>query len=385
MPDAISQRVPAPSLPPTSRAAVLRRFGEPVRIECVPVPSGPEPGALIVKTTACSICGTDVHLSRGNLSLRVDLPVILGHEMVGRVVAIGEGAERDSVGQRLAIGDRILWTHTACGHCFYCTVARQPTLCENRRAYMYENIERPPHLLGGFSEYGYVLPESGRVRVPDNLDDAVASLCSCAFRSVMNAFDNLGPIDPSEHVAIQGAGPLGVLAAAVARVAGARTVSVIGAPAARLDLAKEFGATHVFPIEGSSHEERAAALRALTDGRGPDMVLEFTGVPNAFGEGLDLVRKGGRYLTVGQLGAGETTFSPSLIVKKNIRVIGSFSGDVKSYWKALQFASAHIDRIPFGKMITGRYALDEVNVALERMHALQEIKPLIVVEERAQA
>jgi Zn-dependent alcohol dehydrogenase len=58
---------------------------------------------------------------------------------------------------------------------------------------------------------------------------------------------------------------------------------------------------------------------------------------------------------------------------------------VKSYWKALQFASAHIDRIPFGKMITGRYALDEVNVALERMHALQEIKPLIVVEERAQA
>ena len=65
---------------------------------------------------------------------------------------------------------------------------------------------------------------------------------------------------------------------------------------------------------------------------------------------------------------------------KNIRVIGSFSGDVKSYWKALQFASAHIDHIPFRKMITGRFALADVNVALERMHALQEIKPLIVME-----
>ncbi|MFC7557147.1 alcohol dehydrogenase catalytic domain-containing protein [Pseudoroseomonas wenyumeiae] len=87
------------TLPEFSRAAVVRQMGRPVTIECVPVPRGPEPGALMVRTTACSICGTDVHLSRGNLSLAVDLPVILGHEMVGRIVAIGEGAERDSVGQ----------------------------------------------------------------------------------------------------------------------------------------------------------------------------------------------------------------------------------------------------------------------------------------------
>ncbi|WP_458095193.1 zinc-binding dehydrogenase [Roseomonas sp. WA12] len=367
------------TLPEFSRAAVVRQMGRPVKIECVPVPRGPEPGALIVRTTACSICGTDVHLSRGNLSLAVDLPIILGHEMVGRIMAIGEGAERDSVGQPLAIGDRILWTHTACGNCYWCTVARQPTLCENRRAYMYENIEKPPYLLGGFSEYGYVLPQSGRIRVPDNLSDAVASLCSCAFRSVMNAFDNLGGIDPSEHVAIQGAGPLGILAAAVARVAGARSVSVIGAPDDRLALAREFGATHTFTIQGTTHAERAAEIRALTDGRGPDVVMEFTGHPDAFGEGIDLVRKGGRYVTVGQLGAGTTTFSPSTIVKKNIRIIGSFSGDAKSYWKALQFASAHIDRIPFERMITGRYTLDEVNTALDRMHRMEEIKPLIVM------
>ena len=119
---------------------------------------------------------------------------------------------------------------------------------------------------------------------------------------------------------------------------------------------------------------------ALTGVFNRAMVLEFTGFPGAFNEGLDLVRKGGRYLTVGQLGAGATTFSPSLIVKKNIRVIGSFSGDVKSYWKALQFASAHIDHIPFRKMISGTYRLADVNVALEKMHRLEEIKPLILME-----
>lgn len=369
------------ALPETSRAAVVRQFGQPIRIEPVPIPREIEPGALIVRTTACSICGTDVHLAHGNLSLTVDLPVILGHEMVGRVVAIGTGAERDSVGQPLAIGDRVLWTHTSCGKCYYCTVAQQPTLCENRRAYMYENIEKPPYLLGGFSEYGYVLPKSGRVRVPDNLDDAVASLCSCAFRSVMNAYENLGPVNPTDHVAIQGAGPLGILAAAVARVNGARTVTVIGAPEARLSLAQEFGATHIIPIEGTTPEDRLQALHDITDGRGADIVMEFTGFPGAFNEGLELVRKGGRYLSVGQLGQGTTTFSPSMIVKKNIQVIGSFSGDVKSYWKALQFASDHIDHIPFGKMITGRYKLSEVNVALERMRRMEEIKPLIVLDE----
>jgi D-arabinose 1-dehydrogenase-like Zn-dependent alcohol dehydrogenase len=367
------------SLPKFSKAAVVRAFGQPLAIENVPMPEKVEPRALIVKTTACSICGTDVHLSRGNLALKVDLPVILGHEMVGKVVAIGEGADRDSVGQPVRLGDRILWTHTSCGSCYFCTVAQQPTLCENRRAYMYESCDKSPYLLGGFSEYGYVLPESGRVRVPDNVDDAVASLCSCAFRSVMNAFDNLGPIDPSEHVAIQGAGPLGILAAAVARVAGARSVTVIGAPENRLALAREFGATHTLNIESTTHEERLEKMREMTGGRGPDMVLEFTGVPSAFNEGLDLVRRGGRYLTVGQLGTGTTTFSPSMIVKKNIRVIGSFSGDVKSYWKALQFASEHMDRIPFRKMISGEYALADVNLALEKMHRLEEIKPLILM------
>lgn len=365
------------SFPSTSRAAVLRGFKQPVAIEDVPVPRDIEPGALLVKTETCSICGTDVHLWQGALSLPVDLPVILGHEMVGRVVGFGPGADTDSAGQTLREGDRIVWTHTACNSCFYCTVARQPTLCVNRRAYMYENIERPPHLLGGFSEYVYVLPESARFRVPDAVSSPVASMASCAFRSVMNAWSNLGEIERHETVVVQGSGPLGLLACAVASIAGAQRVIVIGAPDARLDLAEAFGATQTISVERTTPEERLGQVRDLTEGRGADVVMEFTGHPGAFNEGLEMARRGGRYLVVGQLGEGETTFQPSMIVKRNLRLIGSFSGDARSYWEALRFVERWQERVPFERMISNRFGLDDVNTALGRMKAFQEIKPVI--------
>lgn len=364
-------------IPDFARAAVLRSFKAPLAIEAVPVPRDLESGALLVKIEACSICGTDVHLWQGTLALTVNLPVILGHEMVGRVVAVGAGAGSDSVGQPLAVGDRVLYTHTACGTCFYCTTERKPTLCVNRRAYMYENMEEPPYLLGGFAEYGYVLPQAGRVKVPDNVPDELASLSSCALRSVMNAFSQLGAIEPSQTVVVQGAGPLGLLATANARVRGARRIIVIGAPAARLELAREFGADEVIDIGSTTPAERLARVQEATQGRGADLVLEFTGVPAAFVEGLELCRRGGRYLIVGQLGEGKVEFAPSLIVKKNLNLIGSFSGDARSYALALDFISTHRDNFPFARMITGRYKLDEVNLALERMRRLEETKPVM--------
>ena len=93
---------------------------------------------------------------------------------------------------------------------------------------------------------------------------------------------------------VQGAGPLGLLATAVAKISGARRVITIGAPDARLEIASEFGADEILSIERTSPEERTEHIRALTDGRGADIVMEFTGHPQAFNEGLDLIRRGGR-------------------------------------------------------------------------------------------
>jgi len=238
-------------------------------------------------------------------------------------------------------------------------------------------LEVFPHLLGGFAEYGYVMPDAGRVRVPDNVPNELASMASCALRSVMNAFDVLDGVGSSDVIVIQGVGPLGLLATAAAKIAGARRVIAIGAPDARLDLASAFGADEVLSIERTSHGERADRVRSVTDGRGADIVVEFTGHPDAFGEGMDIARRGARYVVVGQLGQGTTTIKPSVIVSKNLRVLGSFSGQAKAYWKALDFLSAHADDIPFSRMISNRYKLDEVNVAMGRMKALEEIKPVI--------
>jgi D-arabinose 1-dehydrogenase-like Zn-dependent alcohol dehydrogenase len=366
------------SLPRYSRAAVVRDFKAPVCIEEVPVPQEVEPGAIVTKLHACSICGTDVHLWQGDLIIPVNLPVVLGHEMVGEIVAMGSGADRDSIGQDLKVGDRITWTHTSCGRCYFCTVLREPTLCQYSKKYMYVSMEEFPHLLGGFSEYGYVMPEAGRVRVPDNVPGELASMASCAFRSVMQAFDILGRVDPNDTVVVQGAGPLGLLATAVAKVSGARKVVTIGAPDARLAIASEFGADEVISVETTSAAERVDRVLALTNGRGADTVMEFTGHPAAFVEGTDLARRGGSYVVVGQLGQGEVSIKPSVVVAKQLRILGSFSGQAKAYWKALEFVSLHGKHIPFERMISGRYKLDEVNTALGRMKKLEEIKPVIM-------
>jgi threonine dehydrogenase-like Zn-dependent dehydrogenase len=306
----------------------------------------------------------------------IHLPVIIGHEMVGRILEVGPGGEIDSVGQKLKIGDRIVWTHTSCGACFHCTVTRQPALCDNRRFYMYETMAKPPYLMGGFSEYGYVLPDAGRIRVPDEVPNELATLASCAFRSVMNAFEQLGAIAPTETVVVQGAGPLGLLAAAVARASGAAQVIVVGAPRTRLQMAEALGADATISIQDSTVDDRVRKIQDRTRGRGADIIAEFTGVPEAMAEGLEMARKGARYLMVGQVGAKETSLQPSSIVKKNITVIGSFSGDSKSYWTALQFLKTHA-HLPFADMITNRYRLADVNTALERMRNYDEIKPVI--------
>ena len=113
----------------------------------------------------------------------------------------------DSIGQSLRTGDRIVWTHGFCGQCVNCVIEHQPTLCTNRRGYMSAKCTEYPFLTGGFAEYCYVYPTSGRIRVPDEILDPVASAASCALRTVMQGFDRLGGLDDRHHVVIQGSGP----------------------------------------------------------------------------------------------------------------------------------------------------------------------------------
>ncbi len=371
------------SLPKTARAAVVAEYGKPIEIRELPVPQENElePGALLVRVEVASVCGSDVHQWDGMTQALApaSLPIVLGHEMMGTVVAFGPGPREDSIGQPLAEGDRLLWTHVYCGQCHECRVQHTPTLCRRKKQYMRTNCERFPYLVGGFAQYCYVFPPSGRVRIPDGVPDGVASAASCALRTVVHAFDRVGRIEAHQRVVIQGAGPLGLFATAMANHAGVSEIIVVGAPERRLALAKQWGATAVVSVEElSTAEARLARVRELTGGLGADVVFELSGAPYAFAEGLDFLRPGGRYAVVGQLGGPLTPVQAALFVRKQATILGVQSADIGQFWKALEFVRRTASRYDFGAMLTTRYPLDRINEAIQNMRAFREIKPLVL-------
>jgi threonine dehydrogenase-like Zn-dependent dehydrogenase len=189
----------------------------------------------------------------------------------------------------------------------------------------------------------------------------------------------VGRIGPHERVVIQGAGPLGLFATAVASNAGIRDLIVVGAPSARLALAQRWGARAVVSVEElPTAEARLARVRELTGGTGADVVFELSGAPYAFAEGLDFLRPGGRYAVVGQLGGPLTPVQAALIVRKQATILGVQSADIGQFWKALEFVRGTADRFDFEAMLTTRYPLARINEAIQSMQAFREIKPLVL-------
>lgn len=369
-------------IPKKSKAAFLVEYAKPLEIRELPIPEV-EPRAILIKVELCGICGTDIHQCRGTLAVKAPLPNIPGHETLGRIVKLGEGRTHDAAGEPLHIGDRIIFAHVDCGECYWCKITDQPTLCANRNWYAFRHSDEFPHLMGGFSEYEYLLPTTEVVKVPDELTDEEVVGAACAFRSVVAAFERLGGIGIQNDVAIQGAGPIGLYSLLLALEGGARTTVVVGAPQERLDLAKKWGANHVINIdELGNSSERKDRILDLTNGRGPDIVIEGSGAPTAFQEGLEMIRKGGKYLIIGQTSRIETPVTPNLIVNKSLDVMGSISATISHYYRALQFVKNKRRKYTFADIVTNKYSLEQVNDALSAMQSGREIKPVIDNRER---
>ena len=369
-------------IPETCKAAALVGVGEPLQIIDVTVPQELEPGAILVKMSMASVCATDVHAWEGSSSFADDdYPSILGHEMTGRVVRLGDGATHDSVGAPIELGDRLVWTHGFCGRCVNCTVENERTLCLNRRRWHGAATEYP-YLTGGFAEYGYIFPTSGCVRVPDDIPDELASAASCALRTVIHGFDRLGPLDDRHSVVIQGSGPLGLFSLAKAVTSGPANVIVIGGPARRREVAASWGASHMIDIdEVPDAEARLDQIMEWTGGLGADVVIEVSGARTAFLEGFQMLRRGGRYLVIGQLHGETVPFQPSDIVRKHAHIIGTASAAVQHYHRALQFLSHNAERFDWMAMISNRYPLERINEAIVGMQRWEEIKPVITFDE----
>jgi threonine dehydrogenase-like Zn-dependent dehydrogenase len=369
------------TIPATCKAAALVGFGQPMALMDVQVPAELEPGAILVKMSMASVCATDVHAWDGSSSFAGHhFPSILGHEMTGRIVRLGEGVTKDSVGTPLREGDRIVWTHGFCGQCVNCIVENERTLCLNRRPWHGVCTEYP-YLTGGFAEYGYVFPTSGRIRVPDEIPDELAAAASCSLRTVIHGFDRVGAVDDRQSVVIQGSGPLGLFSLARAYRSGASNVIVIGGPARRLEVARRWGAAHTIDIdEVPDPADRTKLVLEWTGGLGADLVVEVSGARTAFLEGFEILRRGGRYLVIGQLHGETVPFRPADIVRKNAHIVGTASASVQHYHRAMQFLLHNADRFDWMAMISNRYPLARINEALAGMQRWEEIKPVITFD-----
>ncbi|MGD0915427.1 MAG: zinc-binding dehydrogenase [Thermodesulfobacteriota bacterium] len=362
------------SIPKTCKAAVLEEYNKPVHIREVPIPDV-EPRGILVKVEMAGICGTDIHQSHGTLTIKPPLPNIQGHETIGRIVKLGEGRTIDIAGEPLKVGDRIMWAHADCGECYWCEVARDQVHCAKRQGY---GFAPPVALRGGFAEYEYVTPITKVVKVPEELTEEEAVGVGCAFRSVVAGYERLGGVRFQENVAIQGAGPIGLYSTLMAVEGGAGKVIVIGAPAGRLDLALKWGATAVINIdEVKDPAQRKEQVLALTNGRGPELVVEGSGVPMAFNEGLDMIQKGGRYLVLGQNSATTIPVAPGLITGKGLTLIGSVSAAIQHFYRALQFIKNRRTKYPFADIVSHKYQLEQINEAFADMQSGKAIKPVI--------
>jgi D-arabinose 1-dehydrogenase-like Zn-dependent alcohol dehydrogenase len=352
----------------TGRAVIYKGLGHPMEIAEYPV-TDPEPGGILIKMRRANICGSDLHIWRGDIdlaSLGQPLPVILGHEMVGAVDKLGDGVTTDSAGQPLAEGDRVVYRYfVPCGHCKAC-LSGDDAACPSANLTVINPCDTPPHFRGAYAEYYYLMPNQTVFKVPDDLTDEVVAAANCALSQVIYGLEKVG-LSFGETIAIQGAGGLGIYATAVAKEMGAAKVIIIDGIDERLKMAKEFGADEVIDTrELKLPFERIMKVKMLTGGWGADVVAELVGSPQVVTEGISMLGNGGRYLELGNINPMKYfEFDPSSLVISSKSIFTFMLYPAEALKKALEFLSRAKHKYPFDKILCPCYPLDQINKAFD--------------------
>ncbi|MFQ5861041.1 MAG: zinc-binding dehydrogenase [Dehalococcoidia bacterium] len=353
----------------TGKAAVFIKAGEPFRIQELPVPQV-EPGGILVKLTAASICGSDLHYWRGDgppllTGGSSPGPLITGHEMMGRVHTLGQGVTTDSLNRPLQEGDRVVFFYLfPCLRCYNC-IRGELASCPHRRRFWLP-LEQYPYCSGGYAEYFYLHPGHFVFKVPEELPDEAVAPVNCALSQVTYGLHQ-GGLRMGDTVVVQGAGGLGVNACAVAKETGAHQVIVIDGQDNRLELARQCGADVTINLnELREPQERVARVRELTEGRGADVVLEVVGFPQAVPEGLDMLRPGGTYVEIGHITPGSgVQVDFSRLVRNSTRILAVLNYNPWVIPVALDFLVRIRDRYPLAKLVSHRFPLERINEAFQ--------------------
>ncbi|WP_114238180.1 alcohol dehydrogenase AdhP [Dyella sp. C9] len=305
-------------VPKTMKAAVAHRFGEPLRIEEIPVPV-PGRGEVLVKIVCSGVCHTDVHAVDGDWPVKPEPPFVPGHEGVGVVAALGEGVENLKVGDPVGIA----WLHDACGHCEYCITGWE-TLCETQHNSGYS-------VDGSFAEYA-IGNAAYVARLPDNVDFAMMAPILCAG---VTTYKGIRETDtrPGEWIAISGIGGLGHLAIQYATAMGLQVVAVDVADE-KLALARKLGASAT--VDARSPHAVQDVLDATHGGAHGVLVTAVS--PPAFSQALHFTRRRGTMSLVG-LPPGDFATPIFDVVLKRLTIRGSIVGTRSDLAEAVDFAA----------------------------------------------
>jgi L-iditol 2-dehydrogenase len=250
----------------------------------------------------------------------------------------------------------------------------------NRRAYGVDlSCAAPPHLLGGYGQYHFLYKDTAVFRLPDDLPSEAVVGAGCGLVTCVHGFEQL-QMQWAQSVVVQGAGPVGLAALAIAKEAGGRPVIVVGGPRERLERCRRFGADVTIDIDEQPDPERRRKLVLdATGGLGADVVIECVGLPQAVVEGWDLCRDGGKYLMLGHYGdAGPIALNPHTVTRKELKIFGSWGSEPQHWTVALELLRTRRDAYPFHELITHRFALEQANEALAAVADWQTGKAVLL-------
>ena len=369
-----AKKAPAKKVMPHSvRAVVARAKGEPVTVEVSEVPD-PGPGEVLVTVQACGVCHTDLHYREG--AINDDFPFLLGHEAAGIVEEVGDGVTNVAVGDFVVLNWRAV-----CGQCRSCLRGR-PWYCfatHNATQKMtLGGVELSPALgIGAFAEKTLVAAGQA-TKVDSAARPEVAGLIGCGVMAGLGAAMNTGGVGRGDSVAVFGCGGVGDAAIAGSRLAGAHTIIAVDIDDRKLDIARNFGATHTV---NSTNEDPIEAIRGLTGGNGVDVAIEAVGLPATYEQAFYSRDLAGTVVLVG-------VPNPEMKVELPMIEVFGRGGTLKSSWYGDCLPSRDfpmlIDlylqgRLDLDRFVSETIALDEVEEAFHAMERGEVLRSVVVL------
>jgi threonine dehydrogenase-like Zn-dependent dehydrogenase len=330
--------------------AVVFKSKDRVALEEVSKPT-PRAGEAVIRITTTTICGTDVHIVRGEYPVKPGL--VLGHEPVGVIEELGAGLEEMySVGQRVIVG-----AITPCGQCFYCLNGTHSQCGGALGGWRFGNT-----INGAWAEY-LLVPDAraNLAPIPDDLADEDVMLCPDIFSTGLSGAES-GHIKVGDSVAIFAQGPIGLCATLGARLKGASLIIAIDSVNRRLEMARGFGANVTLNIQDG---DPVPEIKRLTDGRGVDVAIEALGRQETFENALKSIRPGG---TLSSLGV----YSGKLVAPYEAlyaglgdqKIVTTLCPGGKERMRRLM-AMIKNGRVDLTPLVTHQFALDDIDEALD--------------------